>query len=196
MCFTLHITQSLSAAWFVEARAFTDHNCYCTGFIFWLPPGKPNTETTRLQQREGFNHKAAMWGSERMSLKSTSLKMGTQGFLWGKGQGGLKCGDRWLEVRSDEVINDLHKRSHTPCLFIRHMFTKRMSCHDLRVEFSAFWRQKVAYRTSPRAQLMSWWSQLAWSRQRVLIPEKQLRHPLPWWPRLQEDIYRSIVEVR
>ena len=131
---------------------------------FCPPPWKPNTETTRLQQRErGFTHKAAMWGGESMSLKPASLKVGTEGYLWGRGQGGLKCGDRWLEVRRGEVIDDVLKRSRTSCLFTGPMLTKRQHELDLRLEFLVSWHQHVAYGTSAQAQLMSWWSQLAWS---------------------------------
>ena len=57
--------------------------CFCQS------PRKPNT-VTRLQQREGFNHKVAKRGNGRVSLKSTSLKRGTQGYLLD--------GARWSEM--------------------------------------------------------------------------------------------------
>ena len=50
--------------------------------------------------------------------------MGTQGYLWDGVQGGLKCADGGLEVRRGEVIDVLHKRRQTPCLFVGRMFTK------------------------------------------------------------------------
>ena len=55
----------------------------------------------------------------------------------GGGQGGLKCGNRWLKVRRSEVIDALRKRSQASWLFIGRMFTKWQGYHDLRVEFLA-----------------------------------------------------------
>ena len=56
----------------------------------------PATQKTKLQDEKlaavrGFNHKAAMWGSESMSLKFASLKIGAQGYLW-------DVGARWSEM--------------------------------------------------------------------------------------------------
>ena len=63
---------------------------------------KPNHPNDKLAAERGFNHKAAKWGGRRTSLKSASLKMGTQGYLWDWGQGDLKCGDICLEAGRSE----------------------------------------------------------------------------------------------
>ena len=47
-----------------------------------------------IAAERAFNLKAVMRRSESISLKFTSPKRGTQGYLWDRGQGGLKCGER------------------------------------------------------------------------------------------------------
>ena len=126
---------------------------------------KAKHQDDEIAAEKKFNHKAAMWGSESMSLKSPSPKIRTQGYLCDGRQGGLKCGERWLEVRRGEVIDDVCKRSQTPCLFIGCMLTKWQCEHDLRVKFLASWHQNVAYQIPAWALLMSWWSQPAWTGQ-------------------------------
>lgn len=58
--------------------------CYHTHQAhFHPPPSKSNSKMMSLQLTEGFNQKAATWGSERMSLKSTSPKNGYSGIFMG-----------------------------------------------------------------------------------------------------------------
>lgn len=47
--------------------------------------------------------------------------MGIRDIYGIKGQGGLKCGDRWLEVRKSEIIEDLCKCGQASWLFIGHV---------------------------------------------------------------------------
>ena len=98
--------------------------CYWTRLVF---AHRPESQTARQQdcsRERVFNHKAAKWGNRRTRPKSASPKLGTWGYLWGREQGGLQCGDRWLEVRRGEVIDDVHKHSQTSCLFTGPMLTK------------------------------------------------------------------------
>ena len=62
--------------------------------LFLPGPQKAKHRDVEIASEREFTHKAAMQGSESMSLKFNSLKIGTQGYLWGRGQGGLKCGGR------------------------------------------------------------------------------------------------------
>lgn len=78
----------------------------------------------RVCSRERLYSQAAKRGHGRTSLKSAPMKMGIRDIYGIERQGGLKCGDRWLEVRKSEVINDLCKHSQASWLFIGHMFTK------------------------------------------------------------------------
>lgn len=60
-----------------------------------------------FEAEKGFIHKAPKQGDRRTRLRSVSLKMRRD--VYGiEGQGGLKCGDRWLEVRTSEVMYGLH----------------------------------------------------------------------------------------
>lgn len=74
------------------------NDCYQTRAICW-PHSKPNTETLRFATEKTFIYKAAKGGDGRTNLKSTSLRARGLGYLWGKGEGGLRCGERWLEAR-------------------------------------------------------------------------------------------------
>ena len=71
---------------------------FVTGNIVSMPDsflpaaGKAKHRDDEIAAEREFNHKAAMRGSKSMSLKSTFPKIGTQGYLWDGGQGGLKSG--------------------------------------------------------------------------------------------------------
>ena len=86
-------------------------NCYRTRFVFACRP-ESQTPSRRDCRRERVYSEATR-GSENVSLKFPSSKIGTQGYLWDRGQGGLKCGERWLVMRRGEVIDDLPKRSQS-----------------------------------------------------------------------------------
>ena len=103
----------------------THHNAYVTKPGLFLPTAqKAKHQDDKIAAEGEVNHKAAMWRSESMSIKSASPKIGTQGYLCERGQGGLKCGGRWLQVRRGANWWS-HKRSQTPRLFMGPMFTKR-----------------------------------------------------------------------
>ena len=51
--------------------------------------------------------------------------------------------DGWLEVSRSKVTEDLGRRGPASWLLIGHVFTKSWPQHDLRVEFSALWHQRV-----------------------------------------------------
>ena len=60
-------------------------NCCRTRFVFAHRPESQHRDD-EIAADTGFTHKAAMRRSESMSLKPASSKIGTQGYLWGRGK--------------------------------------------------------------------------------------------------------------
>ena len=91
--FTLELNLNLSL---ISTAVFTEPGL----FLPVTRKGKPWDDEMAAQRQ--FNHKAAKWGNRRMSLKSASPKMGTQGYLGvgGKVVCSVETADwRWGEVR-------------------------------------------------------------------------------------------------
>lgn len=64
-----------------------------------------------FERRKGFIVRSASKETTGNNLTSVALIQGLGHNLWEEGQGGLKCGDRSLEVRRGEVIGNLRKCS-------------------------------------------------------------------------------------
>ena len=99
------------------------HRAVTTPSSFLPAAWKAKHRDDKTAAERGFTHKAVCEEVRAWVSNPLPWKWGLRD-ISGLRQGGLKCGDRWLEVRSGEVIDVLRKRSQTPCLLIGRMLTK------------------------------------------------------------------------
>lgn len=77
--------------------------------------------------------------------------------------GGLRLGERWLEVGKSEVISVLQRYIWETCFFVGGTFKSGGTYHGLRVEFLVLWTETVIHGTPAHAQVWGQWSQQVFS---------------------------------